>query len=114
MDSLRGFFCDLIEWEWIKPRFDPRQVLSLPLSVRAQMGPNPRIIDEVSWAKLMAAGLTLNVEDVKEYGTPAGRDVAESRRLFYPIEMVRALVGVWLLPAACPSEQDVRGVHQAR
>lgn len=100
MDGLRGFFCDLIEWEWIKPRFDPRQVLSLPLSVRAQMGPNPRIIDEVSWAKLMAAGLTLNVEDIKEYGTPAGRDAAQSRRLFYPIEMVRALVGVWLF-AGC-------------
>ena len=100
MNGLRGFFCDLIEWEWIKPRFDPPQVLSLPLSVRAQMGPNPRIIDEISWAKLMAAGLTLNVEDVKEYGTPAGRDAAESRRLFYPIEMVRALVGVWLF-AGC-------------
>jgi hypothetical protein len=41
MDSIRGFFCDLIEWEWIKPRFGPRRVLSLPLSVRAQMGPNP-------------------------------------------------------------------------
>lgn len=100
MDGLRGFFCDLIEWEWIKPRFDPRQVLSLPLSVRAQIGPNPRIIDEVSWAKLMAAGLTLNVEDIKEYGTPSGRDAAESRRLFYPIEMIRALVGVWLF-AGC-------------
>ncbi|WP_460533616.1 tyrosine-type recombinase/integrase, partial [Flindersiella endophytica] len=100
MDCLRGFFCDLIEWEWIKPRFDPRQVLSLPLSVRAQMGPNPRIIDDVAWAKLMAAGLTLNVEDVKEYGTPSSRETAGSRRLFYPIEMVRALVGVWLF-AGC-------------
>jgi hypothetical protein len=93
MDCLRGFFCDLIEWEWIKARFDPRRVLSLPLSIRAQIAPNPRIIDEVAWAKLMAAGLTLNVEDVKEYGTPAGRDAAGSRRLFYPIEMVRALGG---------------------
>jgi hypothetical protein len=46
IDALRGFFCDLIEWEWIKPRFEPRRVLSAPLSVRAQIGPNPRIIDD--------------------------------------------------------------------
>jgi hypothetical protein len=44
MDTLRSFFSDLIEWEWIH-RFDPKRVLSLPLSIRAQIGPNPRIID---------------------------------------------------------------------
>jgi len=75
-------------------------VLSLPLSVRAQLGPNPRIIDEVAWAKLMAAGITLNVEDLAEYATPAARATATGRRTFYPIEMVRALVGVWLF-AGC-------------
>jgi integrase len=96
MDALRSFFCDLIEWEWITPRFDPRRVLSLPLSVRAQIGPNPRIIDEATWAKLMAAGLTLNTEDLKEYATPAARQADGDRRTFYPIEMVRALVGTWL------------------
>jgi integrase len=100
IDSLRGFFCDLIDWEWITPKFDPRKVLAGPLSVRAQIGPNPRIIDEVSWAKLMAAGLTLNTEDLNEYGTPRGRAASEQRRLYYPIEMVRALVGVWLF-AGC-------------
>ncbi len=100
MDALRGFFGDLIEWEWISARFDPKRVLSLPLSVRAQLGPNPRIIDEVAWAKLMAAGITLNVEDLAEYTTPAARVTATERRTFYPIEMVRALVGVWLF-AGC-------------
>lgn len=100
IDSLRGFFSDLIEWEWIKPRFDPRKALAGPLSVRAQIGPNPRIIDEVSWAKLMAAGLTLNSEDLNEYGTPRAKATADGRRLYYPIEMVRALVGVWLF-AGC-------------
>lgn len=100
IDSLRGFFCDLIDWEWITPKFDPRKVLAGPPSVRAQIGPNPRIIDEVSWAKLMAAGLTLNTEDLNEYGTPRGKAAAEHRRLYYPIEMVRALVGVWLF-AGC-------------
>ncbi|ALG14630.1 site-specific recombinase [Kibdelosporangium phytohabitans] len=100
IDSLRAFFCDLIDWEWITSTFDPRKVLAGPLSVRAQIGPNPRIIDEVSWAKLMAAGLTLNSEDLNEYGTPKARAAAEHRRLYYPIEMVRALVGVWLF-AGC-------------
>lgn len=100
IDSLRGFFSDLIDWEWIKPKFDPQKVLRGPVSVRAQIGPNPRIIDEVSWAKLMAAGLTLNSEDLNEYGTPRARAAADGRRLYYPIEMVRALVGVWLF-AGC-------------
>ncbi|PKW18677.1 tyrosine-type recombinase/integrase [Saccharopolyspora spinosa] len=100
IDSLRAFFLDLIDWEWIKPKFDPRKVLAGPLSVRAQIGPNPRIIDEVSWAKLMAAGLTLNIEDVNEYGTPRAKAASDGRRSYYPIEMVRALVGVWLF-AGC-------------
>ncbi|MGW2651835.1 tyrosine-type recombinase/integrase [Streptomyces sp. NPDC001393] len=95
IDSIRGFFCDLIEWEWIKPRFDPRRVMSMPLSLRAQMGPNPRIIDDASWAKLMAAGLTLNSEDLKRYGSGRARK-AGWKATYYPIEMVRAMVGVWL------------------
>ncbi len=98
LDSLRGFFCDLIEWEWITPRFDPRRVLSSPVSVRAALGPNPRIIDDAAWAKLMAAGLTLNVEDLTEYGTPSARE-AGNGQTYYPIEMIRALVGVWLFGA---------------
>ncbi|MFD5827004.1 tyrosine-type recombinase/integrase [Lentzea sp. NPDC060358] len=64
--------------------------------LRAQIGPDPRIIDEVSWAKLMAAGPTLNGEELNEYGSPRAKAAAESRRLYYPIAMVRALVGVWL------------------
>lgn len=104
IDSLRGFFCDLIEWECMTPNFDPRKVLTGPLSVRAQIGPNPRVIDEVSWAKLMAAGLTLNSEDLNEVGTPRAKAAAEKRRLFYPIEMVRALVGVWLF-AGCRNDE---------
>jgi integrase len=95
MDSLRSFFGDLIEWEWIHAHFDPKRVLSLPLSIRAQIGPNPRIIDDVAWAKLMAAGVTLNAEDLNGYGTPAARQVGH-RDTYYPIEMVRALVAVWL------------------
>ncbi|TDB80417.1 hypothetical protein [Micromonospora sp. KC721] len=49
-------------------------VLSSPVSVRAALGRNPRIIDDAAWAKLMAAGLTLNTEDLAEYGSPAARE----------------------------------------
>lgn len=103
LDGLRSFFCDLIEWEWITPRFDPRRVLSLPGPLRAQLGPNPRIIDDAAWAKLMAAGLTLTDADLTPDMAPA-RDpsphAAGRRRKRYPVEMTRALVGAWLF-AGC-------------
>ena len=95
IDAIRSFFCDLIEWEWITPRFDPRRVLSLPLSARAGLDPDPRLIDDVAWAKLMAAGLTLTSDDMLSYGTPAAK-AAGWHANYYPIEMIRALVGVWL------------------
>ncbi|MFJ9588760.1 hypothetical protein [Streptomyces acidicola] len=65
------------------------------MSLRALMGPNPCIIDEASWAKLMAAGLTLNSEYVKPYGSSGARN-AGWQATYYPIEMIRAIVGVWL------------------
>jgi hypothetical protein len=93
IDGLRAIFLDLIEWEWITPRFDPRKALAGPLSVRAQLGPNPRIIDDVSWANLMAAGLTVEPSPLNQYGSAANYS---EHRTYYPIEMVRALSGVWL------------------
>lgn len=47
----------------------------------------------------MAAGLTLNAEDFRPYGTPAAK-AAGHHATYYPIEMVRAIVGVWLF-AGC-------------
>jgi hypothetical protein len=47
----------------------------------------------------MAAGLTLNNEDLKPYGTPASKARGQLST-YYPIEMLRALVGVWLF-AGC-------------
>lgn len=95
VDTIRSLFCDLIEWEWITPRFDPRRVLALPLSVRAGRDPDPRIIEDAAWAKLMAAGLTLTAEDLRAYGTPRAK-AAGWHANYYPIEMIRALVGAWL------------------
>ncbi len=129
IDGLRGFFSDLIEWEWISARFDPRRIISLPLSLGTQIAPTPRLIDDASWAKLMAAELTLNSEDLHPYGTPAAKAAGQMGHVLPPTEMVRALVGVWPfagcrideirrldldcdLPAARTTEQDLRAVHQ--
>ncbi|MFF7788089.1 hypothetical protein [Streptomyces sp. NPDC007991] len=71
MTAVRGQWA--IEWERITPRFDPRRTLALPLSVRAGRDPDPRIIDDAAWAKLMAAGLTLTAEDLRAYGTPRAK-----------------------------------------
>jgi len=57
MSALRSFFGDLIEWEWIHAGIDPKSVLSRPLSIRAQMGPNPRIIDDVARRSSWRPGL---------------------------------------------------------
>ncbi|MFF4519043.1 hypothetical protein [Streptomyces mirabilis] len=43
----------------------------------------------------MAAGLTLTSDDLRAYGTPRAK-AAGWHANYYPIEMIRALVGVWL------------------
>ena len=82
---LRVFFRDCQEWEWFHRRFDPRPCLRAPASVRRLIGPNPRVIADDVWAKLVWAGLNLTDADL-----PRGSSI------FYPVEMIRALAMVWL------------------
>jgi integrase len=82
--ALRGFFRDLQEWGLIETRFDPRRAFSVPQPIQQLVGPDPRIIDETFWAKLLQAGLSLTDEDVRSSGHN------------YPAAMVRALAVVWL------------------
>ncbi len=84
--AVRQFFRDCQEWEWIPRRFDPTRSLGTPRNLQALIGPDPRVIDDKVWAKLMWAGLNLNVEDFPRYGKGA----------CYPIEMLRALTLTWL------------------
>lgn len=84
--TVRTFFHDCQEWEWIPRRFDPRRALATPRSILALTGPNPRVIADDIWAKLLWAGLNLEVSDLP---TTAGGQ-------FYPLELVRALALVWL------------------
>jgi hypothetical protein len=60
----RTFVADLQDWEWIERRFDPRRVLSVPRSIMSLIGPDPRVIADDVWAKLMWAGLSLTADDL--------------------------------------------------
>lgn len=93
--GLRTFFRDCQEWEWIAHRFDPTRCLATPRSVRALIGPDPRILEQDVWAKLLWAGLNLTPEDLI-YWKPNPRFKNPQRRSTYPLEMIRAMAIVWL------------------
>lgn len=82
----RQVFRDCQEWGWIPRRFDPAGALATPRSIRALIGPDPRVIADDVWAKLLWAGLNLEHSDV--YANPVGRK--------HPIELLRALALTWL------------------
>ena len=84
--AARQFFRDCQEWEWIPRRFDPARSLGTPRNLQTLIGPDPRVIDDKVWAKLIWAGLNLNVDDFPRYGMS----------VCYPIEMLRALTLTWL------------------
>ena len=83
---LRTFFRDLQEWEQVPRRFDPQRALAVPRSIAALLGPDPRVIADDIWAKLMWAGLNLQAGDLPQ--AQAGD--------FYPLELVRAVTLAWL------------------
>jgi hypothetical protein len=67
--------------EWLPRRFDPQRALATPRSIAALLGPNPRVIADEVWAKLLWADLNLDIDDLPV--TKAGH--------FYPLELVRAV-----------------------
>ena len=81
----RAFFRDLQEWEWIPRSFDPARALSTPRSLRALIGPDPRVIADDIWARLLWAGLNLEAADLPR---------ADGR--VHPVEMIRAITLTWL------------------
>jgi hypothetical protein len=84
----RRFFQECQEWEWIPRRFDPARCLAVPRTVKSLIGPNPRVIADDIWAKLLWAGLNVTDSDLG-----GDRPVHPSR---YPIALIRALSVVWL------------------
>lgn len=83
---LRAFFRDCQEWEWIPYRFNPTHALATPRSILALTGPEPRVIADDLWAKLLWAGLNLEADDLPI--SVGGH--------FYPLELMQALALVWL------------------
>ncbi len=66
LTALRRFFRDCQEWGWIPTRFNPYQALATPRSVRCLIGPDPHIIQDDIWAKLLWAGLNLTDQDLSK------------------------------------------------
>ena len=88
LNTVRCFFRDCQEWEWIPPRFDPIRTFALPRTIAALIGPQPRVIADDVWAKLLWAGLNLTNQDMPRGGS--------GQWFRYPIEMIRAVAAVWL------------------
>lgn len=86
LGALRAFFRDCQEWGWIARRFDPGRALATPRSIKALIGPKPRVIADEIWAKLLWAGLNLEAADLPP----------EPSRRYYPPELVRAIALTWL------------------
>ena len=82
----RAFFRDLQEWEWIPRRFDPAHASRTPRSVGALLGPDPRVIADDIWAKLLWAG--------PEHRTR--RSSTGDGRHAIPVELIRAITLTWL------------------
>ena len=95
LSAMRVFFQDSQEWDWIPRYFDPRRCFATPRSIRALIAPDPRVIADDIWAKLLWAGLNLTNDDLpaSHYLTGPAKD---KREPWYPLEMVRAMVVVWL------------------
>lgn len=90
--SLRIFFRDCQEWNWLPRRFDTRRAFVIPRSIRALIAPDPRIVEDDIWAKLLWAGLNLTTDDLPRYCIRG----KVSKIITYPLEMVRAMAVTWL------------------
>jgi len=111
---MRRSFVDAQEWGWIERRFNPMRVFATPRALWRMLGPNPRVIDDDVWAKLLWAGLHIRPEDVPVQGsernrcqTPVNEAAVTENVSFYPIEMIRALAVVWLF-SGLRSDEIVR------
>jgi integrase len=87
------FFQDCHEWEWIKRRFDPRRSFRIASHIIAASKTLPRVMSDDVWAKLMWAGLNLTESDIEPYNLT--RDSLTPVHI-YPVEMLQALVTIWL------------------
>lgn len=90
--AMRAFFRDCQEWGWMAHRLDPRRCFAAPQAILRQIGPNPRVIADDVWAKLLWAGVNLQESDLPKRKGPWG----DQGYLYYPVSMVRAMAILWL------------------
>jgi integrase len=96
LSAMRIFFRNCYEWGWMPLRFDARRCFSTPRSIRSLIGPNPRVIADDIWTKLLWAGLNLTSDDMPLSRYRSGQTTVPQPTSWYPLEMVKALIIVWL------------------
>lgn len=85
---MRAFFRDMQEDPHAVPRrFDAARAFRTPRTIRNQLGPDPRDLDPLLWAKLVHAALNLTEADLPR---------TKHGALHYPVAFVRALAAVWV------------------
>lgn len=96
LSAMRIFFRNSQEWGWMPLHFDARRCFSTPRSIRSLIGPNPRVIADDIWAKLLWAGLNLTADDLPVSRYRSGSKTLPKSTSWYPLEMVRAIMIAWL------------------
>lgn len=94
--AMRIFFRDCQEWGWIPRHFDTRRCFATPRAIRALIVPDPRLIADDVWAKLLWAALHLAPDDLPHSVYQGSAETPRSRGSWYPLEMVKAMAIVWL------------------
>jgi integrase len=105
LTTLRIFFRDCQEWGWCARRFDPGRALATPKAVKALIAPNPRVIADEQWAKLLWAGLQLQETDPRHL--PNHADATRRGPTVYPFALIKATAVAWLF-AGLRSDELVR------
>lgn len=90
VSALMTFFRDLQEWTLIPRKFTPERTFNTWRKLKGEVSPNPRVIADDWWAKLLWAGLNLTPEDL-EFSSYTSGEV-----LSYPFEMARTVTLTWL------------------
>jgi integrase len=96
LSAMRIFFRNCAEWGWMPLRFDARRCFSTPRSIRSLIGPNPRVIADDIWTKILWAGLNLTADDLPVSRYRSGESTLPQPAPWYPLELVRAVIIVWL------------------
>lgn len=107
LTTLRIFFRDCQEWGWTARRFAPGRALATPRAVSAQIAPNPRVIADEVWARLLWVGVKLAPGDLLVARGESDPSRPRRHGTGYPFALVKALAVTWLF-AGLRSDELVR------